>query len=309
MGKYTLERIIGLYQLGQIMDYLFFWGHTPRKNQGIGVCCFSQWYPSPFEVNGKTYFTAEHWMMAEKARLFNDLETENKIIQNEKAALVKDLGRQIQNFVEETWVQHRYEIVRKGNYYKFIQNPDLKDFLLSTKDKTIVEASPLDTIWGIGLAKDSPSIVDPNTWKGLNLLGFALMEVRDDLRNMEEVFQFNNQKNTIILYRPVGSKELALIKESGWKKFPSRLPEQPFFYPVLNEEYATQISKDWNAPSGGSGFVTKFEVHKKYLLNYEFHNVGGEIHHELWIPAEELENFNKQIVGKIEVIKEYHTKK
>lgn len=115
-----------------------------------------------------------------------------------------------------------------------------------------------------------------------------------------------NAIRTITLYRPVNAKELDLIKASGWKKFPPRLPEQPIFYPVMNEEYAIQISEKWNVPAYGSGFVTKFEVNDDYVNSFEIHNVGGKIHNELWIPSEELENFNKNIVGLIEVTKEFY---
>jgi ribA/ribD-fused uncharacterized protein len=271
----------------------------------MGAFCFSQWYPSQFTVDNITYLTAEHWMMAEKARLFGDFEIANKIINTEKPALVKDFGRQIRNFNEQKWVDNRYKIVVKGNYHKFIQNQELKEFLLSTKSKLIVEASPVDNVWCIGLAKDAPGIEDPRNWKGSNLLGFALMDVRDKIRMAEELFEFNSQKNTIVLYRPVGPKELELIKASGWKNFPPRLPEQPIFYPVLNEEYASQIAKQWNVPSSGSGFVTKFEVDKNYLLKYKVQNVGGDNHNELWVPAEDLEEFNQHIMEKIQVVKEF----
>lgn len=110
---------------------------------------------------------------------------------------------------------------------------------------------------------------------------------------------------TITLYRPVASAELALIEESGWERFPPRLPEQPFFYPVMNEAYATQITVEWNVPAYGVGYVTRFEVEENYLSKYEVQNVGGELHDELWIPAEDLQNFNAHIVGKIEVIAKY----
>jgi hypothetical protein len=112
--------------------------------------------------------------------------------------------------------------------------------------------------------------------------------------------------NTTTLYRPVGPKELALIEQSGWKKFPPRLPEQPIFYPVMNEEYATQIARDWNVPASGSGFVTRFAVNAEYLKKFQVQNVGGEIHNELWVPAEELEEFNGHIVGLIEVTKSFY---
>jgi hypothetical protein len=107
------------------------------------------------------------------------------------------------------------------------------------------------------------------------------------------------------LYRPVGPKELVLIEASGWTKFPPRLPEQPIFYPVMNETYAIQIARDWNVPASGAGFVTKFSIKTDYLARFEVQNVGAAIHDELWIPAEELENFNGHIVGKIEVTQEF----
>lgn len=112
---------------------------------------------------------------------------------------------------------------------------------------------------------------------------------------------------TTVLYRPVGSKELALIKESGNRAFPPRLPEQPIFYPVLNEAYATQIARDWNAKYNQEkvGYVTRFHVSSEFLRRYEVKVVGGREHEEYWIPAEELEEFNRQIVGEIEVIAEY----
>lgn len=112
---------------------------------------------------------------------------------------------------------------------------------------------------------------------------------------------------TVPLYRPVGPKELALIAESGYREFPPRLPEQPIFYPVLNEEYAVQIARDWNTKHGSrSGYVTRFQVNKEFLDRYEVQIVGGSIHQEYWIPAEELPEFNRNIVDKIEVIAEFH---
>ena len=111
---------------------------------------------------------------------------------------------------------------------------------------------------------------------------------------------------TVTLFRPVGPKELELIKESGWKEFPPRLPEQPIFYPVMNERYAGQIAKEWNVPSSGSGFVTRFEVDKTFVERFEVQNVGGPEHNELWVPAEDLPEFNKRIVGMIQVVAEFH---
>ena len=105
---------------------------------------------------------------------------------------------------------------------------------------------------------------------------------------------------TITLYRPLGPKELVLIEQSGWKAFPPRLPDQPIFYPVMNEEYAIQIARDWNVPASGSGFVTRFAVDADYLSSFTEQVVGGAMHRELWVPAEELEEFNQHIIGLIE---------
>jgi len=114
----------------------------------------------------------------------------------------------------------------------------------------------------------------------------------------------------MILYRPVGPKELELIAASGYTAFPPRLPEQPVFYPVLHIEYAKQIAQDWNATTSPYvGFVTRFEVEQVYAECFEIHTVGGKIHQELWVPAEELAIFNRHIIGKIEVIEAYYGEK
>jgi hypothetical protein len=112
-------------------------------------------------------------------------------------------------------------------------------------------------------------------------------------------------EETTILYRPVGPKELDLIARSGHKAFPPRLPEQPIFYPVVNEEYATQIARDWNVKRSGAGFVTRFHVRTSYLAKFTVQKVGSIIHQEYWIPAEQLEEFNENIVGLIEIISEF----
>ena len=113
---------------------------------------------------------------------------------------------------------------------------------------------------------------------------------------------------TTILYRPVGPKELALIGASGYRKFPPRLPEQPIFYPVLKAEYAAQIARDWNVAASGAGYVTRFAVRTEFLAGYPERQVGGSVHFELWIPAEDLEEMNRNIVGTIEVIAEFKRK-
>jgi hypothetical protein len=112
---------------------------------------------------------------------------------------------------------------------------------------------------------------------------------------------------TTTLFRPVGPKELALIADSDFREFPPRLSDQPIFYPVLNEEYARQIARDWNVKASGAGYVTRFEVVSSFLERYPEQVVGGAEHRELWVPAEELAELNRQIVGKIEVVAEYHS--
>lgn len=110
---------------------------------------------------------------------------------------------------------------------------------------------------------------------------------------------------TITLWRPVGPEELELIRQSGMRAFPPRLPEQPIFYPVTTEAYAVKIARDWNVPASGSGYVTRFQVLKSFLDNYRVEEAGGREHREYWIPAEELSAFNDAIVGQIEVVAEF----
>lgn len=174
--KYNKENIV------TESKFLFFWGHQPNKDGSISKTCFSQWWLSSFEVDKVIYKTAEHWMMAKKAELFKDNEILARIIKVNSPAEAKKLGREVKNYDDKLWLANRYEIVKLGNYHKFSQNPDLKKFLINTKDRVLVEASPVDPIWGIGIASDHKDVLIPEKWKGLNLLGFALMEVRDELK-------------------------------------------------------------------------------------------------------------------------------
>ncbi|MFB9662916.1 ADP-ribosylation/crystallin J1 [Glycomyces mayteni] len=113
---------------------------------------------------------------------------------------------------------------------------------------------------------------------------------------------------TMVLWRPCGPSELALVRESGWSAWPPRLPEQPIFYPVLNEDYAAKIARDWNAPRDGVGYVTRFEVDRAFAERYPVQQAGGSTILELWVPSEELEQFNRHIIGPIEVVAEYRVK-
>ncbi|MFN2212723.1 MAG: hypothetical protein ACK2UE_06595 [Anaerolineales bacterium] len=125
----------------------------------------------------------------------------------------------------------------------------------------------------------------------------------DILYTLNRLF-FNNQPD-FLLFRPVGPIELKLIEESGWQRFPPRLPEQPIFYPVLNLEYARQIAKNWNVKQSGSGYITEFLIDRNYAKRFKVKIVGSMIHQELWIPAEDLDEFNNNIIGKINLIESY----
>jgi len=115
----------------------------------------------------------------------------------------------------------------------------------------------------------------------------------------------DNSPDTVVCYRPTGPTELALVRESGFRRWPPRLPEQPIFYPVCNEEYAIQIARDWNVNQSGVGYVTRFRVRREFMDRYPIQRVGAATHSEWWIPAEELDTLNENIVGLIEVIGEF----
>jgi ribA/ribD-fused uncharacterized protein len=163
---------------GHRLTFLFFWGHRPNRDGSIGRGCLSQWWPAPFDLDGHTFATAEHYMMWRKALLFDDAPVAERILAATHPKEAKELGRAIGGFDQRRWAADRYQIVVAGNTAKFGQHEDLRKFLLGTGDRVLVEASPLDAIWGIGVAADDPRAGDPATWPGLNLLGFALGEVR-----------------------------------------------------------------------------------------------------------------------------------
>ena len=164
------------------MKYIFFWGHQ-EKGSEVSKSCFSQWYESAFEEDGNRFITAEHYMMYHKAKLFGDHNACNKVLHASNPGEAKAIGRGVQGFNQELWEENKFDIVVKANFVKFSQNSELKNFLINTGTRVLVEASPVDKIWGIGLAQDNSASENPNTWKGLNLLGFALMDVREQLTN------------------------------------------------------------------------------------------------------------------------------
>ncbi|MFC5664030.1 NADAR family protein [Kitasatospora misakiensis] len=160
-------------------EWLMFWGHQSQRDGSLGPGVLSQWWPGhPFTVDGVTYATAEHWMMAGKARMFDDTKTLARILAAPSAAEAKKLGRQVRDFDDAAWRDGRFELVVAGNVAKFGGHDDLRRYLLSTGRRVLVEASPLDRIWGIGLGADNERAERPAEWRGENLLGFALMEAR-----------------------------------------------------------------------------------------------------------------------------------
>lgn len=169
---------------GKQLKYVHFWGHTPERDGHITETCLSQWWMAEFQVEAQTYCCMEQFMMAEKARLFGDKEILEKILAATVQGKIKALGREVRNFDQTEWDKCKYTIVLTGNFQKFLQNPELKNFLLRTGDKILVEASPRDRIWGIGMGKSNENAGNPAAWRGKNLLGFALMEVRDELRRV-----------------------------------------------------------------------------------------------------------------------------
>ena len=174
----NVSNIKDRFDRGESLEYLFFWSHRPNPDGAVGKTCFSQWLEASFEIDGIRYQTAEHYMMASKARLFDDRIILPEILAANHPRQTQTLGRKIQGFQETIWNEHRFQIVVDGNVAKFQQNPLLTEFILSTQDHILVEASPDDRIWGIGLAADNLNINNPHLWQGTNLLGFALMEVR-----------------------------------------------------------------------------------------------------------------------------------
>lgn len=165
-------------QSGKRFKYVFFWGHRPKRAGVVDSACFSNWFTAPFTVEGLRYPTAEHYMMAGKARLFGDDEALERILKAPSPGAAKRFGREVRKFDEVTWVAERSRIVEEGVLAKFAQHEELRAFLVATKKRVLVEASPKDRIWGIGLGADDERATNPIQWNGLNLLGFALMRAR-----------------------------------------------------------------------------------------------------------------------------------
>eukprot|EP00996_Jenningsia_fusiforme_P004601 NODE_5440_length_676_cov_15.993620_g5065_i0.p2 GENE.NODE_5440_length_676_cov_15.993620_g5065_i0~~NODE_5440_length_676_cov_15.993620_g5065_i0.p2 ORF type:complete len:187 (+),score=42.46 NODE_5440_length_676_cov_15.993620_g5065_i0:31-561(+) len=162
---------------------IFFWGHTPSKKDVWNKHVFSNWHPCEFiePATGQKYLSTEQYMMAKKAELFGDTAILERVLVSTDQREIKALGREIKGFDEATWLEHRFPIVRSGNYLKFSQNQELRATLLKTAGQMLVEAAPNDAIWGIGLSAKDAEQMPAAEWPGLNLLGKALMEVREML--------------------------------------------------------------------------------------------------------------------------------
>jgi ribA/ribD-fused uncharacterized protein len=173
-----MERLLEAEAAGRHIKFLFFWGHTPPAGGGIGPHVLSQWYQHPFTIEGVTYPSAEHYMMASKARLFGDEEHLALILDAPSPGAAKAHGRTVRGFDEAVWERHRLDIVVFGSVAKFSSDDELRSYLVGTGERVLVEASPNDRIWGIGMSRDDPSVEHPSQWRGQNLLGFALMQAR-----------------------------------------------------------------------------------------------------------------------------------
>ena len=173
--RYSVKWLLDSISSGSTHEYVFFWSEKGATG------CFSQWYMSNFKVDGHSYCCMEQYMMAQKAILFKDFGTLGKILQSSDPRSIKAYGREVKGFDSVKWGENKSRIVFEGNMAKFGQNKALMEKLLSTGDKVLVEASPYDRIWGIGMRASEAAKEGPSKWRGENLLGFALMQVRDEL--------------------------------------------------------------------------------------------------------------------------------
>ena len=183
--KYTRELIEEKFRRGERLKYIFFWKPSSDGSQGVTKSCLGQWEECRFTADGIEYHTAEQYMMAQKALLFGDEEIRAEIMAAKHPKQYKALGQKVRGFVQETWDKNCCDIVIRGNIEKFSQNEEFKAFLLNTNERILVEASPFDKIWGIGMKEDDSRSENPTLWNGTNFLGFCLMEVRDILREKE----------------------------------------------------------------------------------------------------------------------------
>lgn len=176
-----LERLLQAESDGSLPGFVHFWSHEPQHPARPGPWVLSQWWEAPFSVDGVVYATAEAFLMAEKARLFGDEAALARVLAATHPGAAKAAGREVTPYDDAAWSAARYDVAVRGNLAKFSQHDDLLAYLLSTAPRVLVEASPVDPVWGIGLSADDPAAALPSAWRGTNLLGFALTEVRERL--------------------------------------------------------------------------------------------------------------------------------
>lgn len=181
---YSVDRITQMNSEGNHPSFTLFWKAQPAPDGSASKGAFSQWWHSDFRAAGHIYCCMEQFMMANKAELFEDPKVLQQILECSDPRQIKALGRKVQNFDEKVWDEVKYSIVLNGNYLKFTQNAELRNVLLNTGERILAEASPYDRVWGIGMSESHEHAEDPLRWKGQNLLGFALMEVRDEIRRV-----------------------------------------------------------------------------------------------------------------------------
>ena len=164
---------------------VFFWSQKSKTNNGLGEECLSNWYPCEFidPITKIKYFNTEQWMMEKKADLFKDRKIQEQILRTKDPKTCKDLGRKVKKFNKNIWFKNCKLIVKSGCFLKFSQNEKLKNYLLSTSNRLIVEASPYDCIWGIGMSEECAKKTDIHEWSGKNYLGECLMKVRNMLKS------------------------------------------------------------------------------------------------------------------------------
>lgn len=177
----TPEELAAAERAGTLPPMLHFWHPEPGPDGRLGPGCLSQWWPAPFTVDGLRFTTAEHYMMWAKARLFGDDAVAGQILAAPDPSAAKTLGRAVRGFDGTVWAAHRFAVVVAGSRAKFTSTAGLRAYLAGTADRVLVEASPVDAIWGIGLGAEHPDAAVPSRWPGTNLLGFALMQVRAGL--------------------------------------------------------------------------------------------------------------------------------
>lgn len=244
---YSLQWLTNKFDAGEHIKYIFFWGHTNKTNEVVGKFCFSQWFELPFTVDGVVYWSTEHWMMAHKALLFEDYKTHSKIIKATSPAEAKKLGREVMGFDEQIWLANRYEIVINGNIHKFNQNPQFAEYLVNTSDRVLVEASPADKIWGIGMAQNDEGVNNPYYWGGLNLLGFALMETRDFL------IKYGHFENPQHQFTP------------PWTKYPTTDPLDMFWRMGTGEDLIVKFSQYYGSLDEKDQTILRLNYPTPYL--------------------------------------------